>query len=236
MFKACLFLILLCQISPALFGFGMENCYVVDASKHESNQKLLIAIVKQELASLSPKKTPDEQAKYLGNRINQISDKLLKRGFAAEAYGIPELDENSIVSFNCFSLWEGKSIPLTFFVYVWPSEELALKYNFADPLNRHYCSDIHSHPIPCAFAVLEGTFYQKNYVRSEGGVQFIGEEVFQKCEGSIDDLQEPFIHQMYSKGTGTKPALSLHAYGLSSEAKVMQCFDENSSQHSYGEQ
>lgn len=231
MYILALIILFFCQCATSCAG--VSYCYVVDDAKHEYNRKLLHAIVEQELSALGPKKTAVDKAKYLSARISRIADKLLKKGFAADAYGIPPLEKNEAISFNYFGLWEGeaKSIPITFLVYVWPSEELALKYNAED---AYYASDIHSHPISCAFAVLDGVLHQKSYELVEKRtVRLANEEVFKKCEGSVDDLNKPFIHQMYSKGTGAKPSLSLHAYGLSTVEKVMQSFEENSVMHSY---
>lgn len=184
-----------------------------------------------------------DQSNYLSARITNIANTLLKDGFLADAYEIPNFDQNSIISFNCFALWEGEkntkgSIPLTFFVYIWPSEELALKHNSANPLNRRYSSIIHSHPIPCSFAVLQGTLIQKNYecIGSDPMAKFvrlIDEEIFRKGEGDVDDLTKPRIHQLYNNGHNSKICLSLHAYGLSSAEKVMTCFRETISERTY---
>lgn len=238
-----LLLLLFAQFSSVLFAVDVKPCFVIDPVKHESNQILLNTVLEEELAYCASKKTPKEKAAYLSARISQIADIMLQNGFSTEAYGVPELDQNSIVSFNCFALWEGdknskEKIPLTFFIYIWPSEELALKYNSENPQNRRYGSNIHSHPIPCSFAVLQGTLFQNNYelVSSrfrESKVRFINQEIFQEGEGDVDDLKKPFIHKLYSKGSGTKPSLSLHSYGLSSEEKVMECFDKNFFKHSY---
>lgn len=222
----------LCLISLSLFGAEVKYCAIVDASKHASNQALLKGIVAEELAN----KALEDRARYLMSRIASIAEKLMKRGFAVDAYGIPRMNKNSIAAFDCFALWEGEqnaSIPLTFFVYVWPSEEFALQYN----ANSHfYRTNIHSHPIACAFVVLEGALIERNYELVSGRkVRMINEEKFERYKGSIDDLGAPFIHQLYSQGGGSIPALSLHAYGLASEAKVMGSFRETRSSHSYAE-
>jgi len=236
-----IFRVLLLLIPILFFGLDVKFCAISDLAKHEANQKLLNSIIKQELAALGPKKTAAEQANYLSHRITQIANALLKDGFATDAYKNPQLEVNSVVSFDCFPLWEGEnnqSIPLTFFVYVWPSEEFALQSNSSNPGNIYYGSIIHSHPIPCALAVLDGTLIQRNYelVASDSidrVVRLTDEDVFQKCEGAVDDLSEPFIHQIYAKDSGSKPTLSLHVYGLPSQEKVMASFKETSSSHSY---
>lgn len=242
--KFFIYLLLFIPISSSLCGLEVKYCKVTNPTKHEFNRRLLSTVLEQELASLNPQKTPADQADYLRSRISQISDKLLKHGFLPEAYGTPSLDQNSIISFYSISLWEGEknskaSIPISFFVYIWPSKELALKYNASDPRNRRYGSNIHSHPVSCAFAVLQGTLIQNNYElvssRQEGMVRLTGKEIFHRCEGSIDDLNSPFIHQLYGKDSGSTPCLSLHAYGISSEKKMMACYNKTLVRHIYRE-
>lgn len=223
-----------------MFALDIKHCYIKDEVKHKYNQKLLEAILEQELAIYGLNGKPIDQANHLSRRITQIANALIKNGFLNEAYEMPKADQQSLIAFNCFALCEGKnknnSIPLTFFVYVWPSKESALKYHKNDSQNHHYASPIHSHPLPCAFAVLDGTLIQKNYEIVTGQtVRLIEEERFQKGEGDVDDLKNPFIHQLYHPGTSSKLCLSLHAYGLDSAEKVMQCFRETRAEHSYKE-
>lgn len=236
------FLVLLLGLTCTSFlDADFKNCYIKDRTKHETNQKLLEAILEQELAS-DPSKDPSCQARNLMARITQIGSALLEHGFATEAYEMPELDCNSIVTFNCFTLWEGDnnpsgSIPLTLFVYVWPSEEVALKYN-PRLQNHYYGSNIHSHPITCAFTVLQGDLVQNNYQPipshpDSQAVQLTCQELFRKGTGDIDDLKQLFIHQLYNQGHCSRVSLSLHAYGLPSKEKVMNCFRETSLQCSY---
>ena len=115
----CFLLVLLLQITPLIFGLDIKNCYIKDQAKHESNQKLLTTILQLELAGSSG--TVVDQANYLRGRITWIANAMVKNGFSDEAYGVPEIDQNWIVAFNCFALWEGDKndfIPLTFFVYI----------------------------------------------------------------------------------------------------------------------
>jgi len=234
------FLLVFLAFAVQIFGLDVKRCSISDEIKHAGNQKILSAVLTEELKPVQ-KRTAQEQAEYLTSRISEIAEKILKKGFAIDAYSNPKADVDSILAFDCFSLWEGEShdaIPLTFLVYVWPSEEYALQYNASHPRNRYYSSNIHSHPISCALAVLEGTMVQKNFelmaVHSvDRIVRQIGEETFQKGDGTVDDLSEPFIHQLYAKGNGAKPAISLHVYGLPSEEKVMASFQETSKSHSY---
>ncbi|MBS3904036.1 MAG: hypothetical protein KGZ39_01765 [Simkania sp.] len=235
---AILFVLL---FSNALFAFDLRYCLVVDASKHEANQKILKDILEQELASFNTEKTVADKADYLLGRVAQIAHALLRNGFSSDAYGLPDIDESSIAAYQRFALWEGaqngvESIPLTFFAYVWPSSEFALQYNPTDPCNCRYLTLIHSHPISCSFSVLQGTLIQKNYElvdRVDRMVRLISEESFQELGGSIDRLTGPiFIHQLHGAG-GFAPAVSLHAYGLATAEEVVRCFCETRSFHSY---
>jgi hypothetical protein len=223
-----------------LNALEIKHCYIKDSAKHESNQKLLKQILDEQLSVWSHMSS-SAQAYHLSFRISQIAEKMLKYGFAVDAYEVPEIDQNSAVSFNHFTLWEGENnpgaIPLTFFVYVWPSEEFALKYNPCTTQNCFYASNIHTHPISCAFAVLEGTIIQNNYqpigAPGEHLVRLVCRDMFQRCEGEVDDAKNPpFIHQLFSKNT-PRMSLSLHAYGLSSGKKVMDCFKKTRSECSY---
>lgn len=217
----------------------VKRSFISDFSKHEANQQILGAILEEEIDLLNAKRSVDK-AHDLAKRISQIAEALSAKGFSIDAYQIPDIDQNSIVSFNHFVLWEGgqnrnESIPLTFFVYVWPSKELAQKY-YKDSWNSYYGTEIHSHPIACAFALLEGTLIERSYELIDPAkrkVQLIHEERFEKFEGSIDDLNQSFIHQVYSKANGKAFAVSLHAYGLPTEKQVVEAFEENSHLHTY---
>jgi hypothetical protein len=216
-----------------LAGFEIKNCFIADPVKHASNKQLIDVVINEKLSEVSKKKGID-QANYLTANILQIADALLKKGFSNTAYAVPLLDQNSIVSFNQFVLWEGgcsakESIPVTFFVYVWPSEKLALHYNASNPSNNRYASNIHSHPVSCAFAVLQGVLIQNNYQLNSDNpngniVDFMGEEILPVGAADIDDLKKIFIHQLYSRENDDKPCISLHAYGLPTADKVMECF------------
>jgi hypothetical protein len=239
--KLTLFILGLMQIS--LFGFQLKSCFIADANKHELNRDLLKSILDQELAMCSHNSVV-EQAGHLLRRISHIADLLLKSGFASDAYAVPKIDANSGPVYNRFPLWEGERsrkepIPLTFFAYVWPSEEYALQYSPQDPLSSFYGTLIHSHPIGCAFAVLEGTLVQKSYERVfstcsiQNGVRLTKEEVFNKLNGDVDDLERPFIHRIYCRGVGSTPAVSLHVYAMPTAEKVMECFEQTKTWHTY---
>jgi hypothetical protein len=217
-------------------GVEVKSCYIKDAIKHEANQKLLHSIIDRKLESVAGK-TSEEHAKHLSIAITEIAQSLLNEGFLADAYAVPETDQNSLTAFNCFEIWAGDKnfsslIPLTFFIYVWPAEE---QTSCPNSLNS---SIIHSHPIPCAFAVLHGSILQKNYevVCSDAmdkKIKFANEKIFNVGEGEIDDLKNQFIHKLYNPGTNSAVSLSLHAYGLPSAEKVMACFRDTESTCSY---
>lgn len=223
----CCVCVFLTQISIA-YSEDIRYCYIKDPAKHASNQALLSNILEEELKSFA-QESPSEQASHLTSRIMPIAKKLLKNGFQTDAYDVPEGVQDSILAFYSFPLWEGNSLPLTFFVYIWPSEDLALHYNASQ---SRYGTVIHSHPIPCAFTVLDGVLTQNTYELASGrAVRFINEERFQEGTGDIDDLQKSFIHKLYNKDS--KLSLSLHAYALSSAEKVRACFNETRSAYSY---
>lgn len=226
--------IFLFLVSISLFGLDVKYCVLTDASKHEANQKLLQSLLDRELSLLD---SSMPAADHLLTNISQIAEKLLKDGFDIDVYGVPEIDEDSIASYHAFALWEGEeqAVPLTFFVYVWPSEEYVLGIHPSHTSRFPYGTKIHSHPISCGFAVLEGTLIQHNFERIHPtrSLRWTGEETFRKIEGAIDLLGVPFIHQVYAKGMGSKPAISLHAYGLQSAEKVRQCFADMRAIHFY---
>ena len=236
-------LLILCLMSISLWGLEIKDCFIVDGAKHETNKDLLHAILDEELVRLNFSSSM-EKADHLLRRISQIADRLLKSGFSVDAYSVPKIDANSVAAYNRFPLWEGdqsgkEPVSLTFFVYVWPSIEYALQYSPLDPLSSCYGTSIHSHPIGCAFAVLEGTLVQKSYERVfstcsiQNGVRLIGEEVFNKLNGDVDDLERPFIHRIYCRGVGSTPAVSLHVYAMPTAGKVMECFEQTKTWHTY---
>ena len=116
---------------------------------------------------------------------------------------------------------------MTLFLYIWPGEEEALSQA---PDNCFYCSNIHSHPIPCAVTVLRGSIDQITYQEVTGGcnIRKIGEERLFPGRLIYDDQNEPFIHQMVSREKG-EPTVTLHAYGAPTARKVMDTFRETRS-------
>jgi hypothetical protein len=226
--------IFLFLVSISVFGLDVKQCIITDASKHEANQRLLHSVLNRELSMLDASMPVADQ--LLAN-ISQIAEQLLQDGFDIDAYGVQEIDERSIASYHAYTLWEGEeqAIPLTFFIYVWPREEYVLSIHSSHPSRFPYGTKIHSHPISCGFAVLEGTLIQNNYeqIHPTRSLRWAGEDTFGKTEGDIDLLAVPFIHQVYAKGIGSKPAISLHAYGLPTAAKVRECFARMRTDHFY---
>lgn len=220
----------------SVVGGELKHCYIKDQNKHANNQKLLKTIIDEELATHGQSMQASEKANFLAIRISLIAKELIKKGFSAEAYAIPYLNSGSIVTFDCFTLWEGEkdAIPLSFYMYIWPPVELALRYQ--DKNAPHcYASIIHSHPIPCAFSVLQGTLIQKKYEvvdRSRKHVRCVSLELFDLGKGEYDDLKQLSIHKLYTKGT---VCLSLHAYGVKSSEDISKCFGETLASHIYYE-
>jgi len=200
-------LLLLILLHVSIFA---KECYIQDMVKHKENQKLLQTILSE---------NPNED-------INQIGARLLQRGFYTDAYAVPKLDDETLVEFNCFTLWEGKTRPVTYFVYVWPSKEYAE--------SPYSASNIHSHPITCSFTVLQGSITQNNYEPiAEGSkvVHKIGQKTFTIGTGDSDNANTPFIHRLCN--LESKTCISLHAYGEPTAKKVMETFRETSSKHTY---
>lgn len=231
-----MWILLLC-IHLELFAKVLP-CYLTSSELHTRNQIIFKRIVDEELKDVNG--TPEELAAHLNSRINILSRKLWERGFAPKAYATPAPQPGCPLSYAQFLLWEGASnrhklVKTTFYIYAWPSEEFALTY---ESNSYRYGSDIHSHPMTCAFTVLQGILYQKNFkfqgiVQQRKIVNLINEEVFAPGEGSLDDLGSPFIHQLYSKGGKNTPCLSLHSYGLSTEAEVRSCYYKSAKEHTY---
>ncbi len=219
-----------------LQSLEINPCYVKDGEKHQRNKEILASIIQEELSTLNV--TSDEKSRYLSNRIDQIARKLICRGFHKEAYQVPQINHQQAASFNCFALWEGASqtvdrIPLTFFIYIWPSEKSSQHYHGGS--YHSYQSNIHSHPISCALSVLCGSLTQRCFSRTDPQnkvVKMVRTDIFNEGEGDIDDLKQPFVHQLCNKDHEPM-TLSLHAYGLASAEQVMNCFRETFAECSF---
>lgn len=231
-----LFFIIFCAFCCHLQAVETRPCYIQDHVKHQKNKELLAAIIKEELYNLNLNSY--EKSRYLSNRIRQIAQKCIDRGLSIEAYQVPEIDFEKAASFKSFVLWEGAeqtidSVPLTFFIYIWPSEKNILQYHGLH--YRSHKSNIHSHPISCALSVLSGSLTQRRFCcvnPQSRTVQILQTDIFNVGEGDVDDLKEPFIHQLYNS-SDEPMSISLHAYGLSSEEEVRDCFEETFSECSF---
>lgn len=236
--KRLIVFIFLIPSFASLRALNVTSCEIVDFPKHTHNQVILKKILENELSGLL-NENPYMQATHLRAKISQIGQELIKQGFWVDAYQIPDCDQNTVLSYNCFELWEGRLVPLTFFVYAWPSKDEALKCN-ADSLNKRYCTAIHSHPIPCAFTVLDGILTQSIYESIPGygdkKVRMISQERFEPGVGDVDELQDSFIHKLSNEESNPKICLSLHAYGLPTVQKVMSCFRETWGERVYEEE
>jgi hypothetical protein len=223
-------------------GNELKYCYIQDFDKHFRNKALLKDILDGEKILQDAAKTPDEKAYHLAGDISRIARAFTNGNFLAEAYAVPNHETPSTsgeLSFNCFALWEGEKdsklpVPLTFFVYIWPSKEQALAYA-SQKSSMHYGTIIHSHPILCAFTVVHGVLLQKNFKLVEPGkkqVQYVSSEECKEFVAYFDDLNPRAIHQLYAI---SQPCISLHAYGLGTSEKVMHCFNTTLQLHSYRE-
>src|SRR5262249_31900928 len=146
----------------------------------------------------------------------------------------PKNDRMHGLIFQSFPIWEGKiqGIPLTFFIYAWPSERTALGLN---PSNRWYCSNIHRHPIPCALTILKGSLVQETYqeVQEKGVASFKEAESLYEGATVVDDLKEQMIHRLICRDDLGACCLSLHAHSLSSAKEVWDCFSKTFHDSSY---
>lgn len=214
------------------YALEVKHCVISDQAKHEKNSKILAQILDEEIANIS-QFDGTIQSLYLFSRIDKIAKKLLERGFSQDAYQLPEINDHYIVSFTRLPVWEGgknakNNIPITFFFYLWPNEEYALKFLASSAVNSKYASIIHSHPIYCAFTVLDGSLVQRNFEEVDEKsrtVSLIDQEILHVGDGTFDDLRNSMIHQIVNKGDHPL-AISLHAYGLPTAKKVVDSFYE----------
>ena len=90
--------------------------------------------------------------------------------------------------------------------FFWPNEPL-LQFNGATSANR--ATNIHSHPIPCAFSVLQGVVREQTYTSINQQAFLKNVTDYKVGEGSIDLLDSLFVHRL----SGLGAAYSLHIYG-----------------------
>lgn len=234
------YILCLCILAIAwvpAFADEVVRCSVKDTGKHGYNIRILKGIIEEELSAV-PNYSSQQKADYLLAKTTAIARKLLQKGFCPEAYGMPEFNEMYPVSFTYFPVWEGErqQIPVTFLIYAWPAQRVALRYNPHSAWNCLYATPIHSHPIPCSLAVIQGSVVQTTFRTIEVGstrVRPVVSRTLLVGEGEADDLKETFIHQIYSNDTYLDVSLTLHAYQLPTAAQVMNCFRVNSDSCTY---
>lgn len=211
-----------CRFTPLLLII-LLTCFIDNLAGY--NDPILSQVIYERLNCYPSSSTPSQKAKYLGQEIDAIGREALKRGMDLSDYA-PQTLRNGALSFEAYPVWEGKGqkIPLTFFVYAWPPESFSLAKN---PTHSGYCSNIHRHPISCAFTVLQGTLVQENYADVPGYTykvaQKISSEYLSKGSKSLADEKDS-IHRLVCQSLDGQNCLSLHAYGLPTAKEVFQCF------------
>lgn len=214
------------SISLCLIFSG--NLDAFDPTFHDMNKCILERAIEHQLAILRPK-TPTQAAYELSLHLPDIAKKALEDGFNPHIYFYKKSSRTQELIYHAEELWEGRdhnSIPLTFFVFVWPPENLAKQ---ANPQSCFYASSVHSHPISCALVVLFGSITQEVY--QDCPLRKIGEEVLKVGDFSFDDNNDPFIHRLVCRSPGSSPAITLHAYGAASTKEVDKIFEETRSAH-----
>lgn len=191
------------------------------------NDFIFSQVIEKFLAQPACPSSPNGKAQYLNERIDLIAKEAVRIGFALDVYQPNRNQQTAALHFSAKKVWEGKekNIPLTFFVYAWPAESLALKIGGND---RNYCSSVHSHPISCALTVLRGSMVQENFIPVQGypyNVAFkTDEEVLLEGSKVIDAQKESMIHRLVCRDQTFPYSLTLHAYGLGSQEEVWNVF------------
>lgn len=203
-----------------------------DPHFHEMNKCIFAKAVESQLDLLQPK-TPQQAACELSLHLPDIAKKALEDGFNPHIYFYKKSARTQELIYHAEEMWEGgkdrgqnPSIPLTFFVFIWPPEDLAKQTNAQ---SCFYASSIHSHPISCALMVLSGSITQEMY--QDCPLRKIGEEVLKVGDFRFDDNNDPFIHRLVCRSSGTSPAITLHAYGAATTKEVDKIFEETRATH-----
>lgn len=231
----------------SLKPFYLTESGIQDLKLHRENQALFADLIDQQLESIDSSR-PAELLRFLNYHIHDLGQLILQKGFDLSAYHYSTYrDPNlSYLYFTVTPIWEGKMyarrpLPLTFFLYVWPSESLARQCNSIpnpqDDRAYYYASDIHSHPITCAFTVLRGRLIQETYSLIQEhpvDIRKIDEQTFKEGEYCVDDHSGLFIHRLVSRQTGN-PTISLHAYGAGGAYEVIHLFQQHAFQFPYHE-
>lgn len=211
---------------------------ILNESDHIQNQRIFASIIDQELKKLPQSFSPNKRAFELSQRIHFFGEQALSQGFNLSAYTYSRYSSPPFLVFAAIPIWEGgkQKIPLTFFVYIWPTESLALETQKNAPHpNDYYASDIHRHPISCAFTVLKGQIDQESYTQlrhvSNPLVKQSSCETLRAGQCEIDSGKDESIHRLICRGN--EPAITLHAYGAPSAPEVFRSFERVRSTHSY---
>ncbi len=196
---------------------------------HEKNREIFAEIINKHLEE-------QKDLTPLFCNIDLIGKEALQSGLDLSCYTYRVDSETQALRYATFPLWDGKEgCGIIFLLYVWPSQEEALKCCNKD---TRYKTNIHSHPIPCAYTVVLGEITELQYQRlnfCDKSIQFCGKEVFHLGEKSVDLNQRPFIHQLLFEGEGRAPAITLHAYGCSSLESFSRILKATYDQHVYPE-
>jgi hypothetical protein len=213
-----------------------SNSGILDLVKHARNQSICNQVMSQHLTLLHSF-SPQKQAKQISRQVNRIAQELLAEGLDLTVYSYGTTPTHSVF-FSAHSLWEGQSvepsIPLSLLIYAWPPE------NYAKQCHSPYLSystPVHSHPISCAFTVLQGTLLQELFLPQLPleikKAKKIKEEILSSGQVTIDEPSSFFAHRMVCQDQGKKTALSLHAYGAAKAADVQEIFRSTAPDYQY---
>jgi hypothetical protein len=221
---------------------------ICDSFTHHKNQQLCARIVQRKLQTYPTSFTPEESAHDLSLHLDHLAQDLLKHGLDLKAYSYGKCPGTPYLQFTMIPLCEGKTdvkpeIPLTLFIYVWPSENLAKRIAMSyrdreyDPRENYYASHIHGHPLTCSLTVLKGTLCQENYRVIQGWPFNIAkkndEETLQQGMTAFDDNTSPFIHRLVNRNENCEPTFTLHGYGASTAKDVLNIFQATFNRYAY---
>lgn len=205
---------------------GVEN-----EVQHKKNKDILAKVIEKMLLRYP-------EASEFSQHIGEIGKEALKeQGFSLSTYKYKKHPDTGELCFVTLPMWEGRDrVPVTLFFYIWPSKEEALRTEKAID-NGYYASNIHSHPISCAFTVLQGSITQYEYTKDDSHllmpVREVGKKKIHYGEQEVDLNEAPFIHQLVFEDDSKKPAITCHVYGKSTALEVMETFRRTRGEHVY---
>lgn len=228
---------LTCLLSLHLLGSAQ-----IFATSLQENREIFNTLMNEELQKLSHL-TGGEKAAAIGKRIGKIAKMATERGFDPSLYSYGVMPKTGYLSFSSHPLWEGREqLPVTFRIYVWPTENMAKSRSKKpdDRENAFYRSNVHSHPIPCALTVMQGSVLQRSFARDENclpiAARLVGEKKLQVGDQEVDGAgraDEPFIHQILCNDREKRPAVTLHCYRAPTDKRVEQLFSSTFQSESY---